>query len=573
MRKNRIKLLFIEDDEVDCIAFKRWKSGEYAAAYDCTIVSSFCEAEHLKDRCRFNLIVTDHDLGNKYSYDVMKIFEGTPVIVITRAGDEEIAVEVMKRGAVDYLCKDINADYLKTLHIRIEGALRKRADEERLRLQGKIILKNRNDMKSILNQLREITAVTDENGRIKFMNKAGIDLLELPEEDIIDKNWDEMFQMNAKDAKIIKDQFQKENCHRTKVHARVKTSSGKNYRMDFEITDDPRDKDGKIIVIYDMTDIYDLKIMLQGRTKFQDITGKSREMNSIFKIIEEVSAVDWTVLIEGETGTGKELVARAIHNLSDRNNKPFVAVNCAGLSESLLNSQLFGHRRGAFTGAVHDQQGVFEAAHGGTLFLDEIGDVSMNMQTSLLRVLESKEVTRIGDAVPKKINARILAATHRNINDDVKKGIFRADLMYRLRVARITLPPLRMRRDDIPLLAAGFLNDCRLITGKDVRDFSCRSMKKLLEYYWPGNVRELKSAIEFAMIRCAGSVIRSNDLPPEIRDDKCITFLKPEEEYDEKIRILSVLQKVRGNKVAASKRLGIGRSTLYRKIDEFEITL
>jgi DNA-binding NtrC family response regulator len=289
-------------------------------------------------------------------------------------------------------------------------------------------------------------------------------------------------------------------------------------------------------------------------------------MQQVYQQIRQVAAVDATVLIEGETGTGKELVARAIHALSARQDKPFIAVNGAGLTESLLASQLFGHKRGAFTGAVADHVGLFEAAHGGTLFLDEIGDIPLAVQTSLLRVLQEREITRLGETHPRKIDVRIVVATHRHLSDEVAKGTFRPDLLYRIRVARILLPPLRTRREDIPLLVGACLGQARAAIGKTVEGVSPEAMRLLLAYLWPGNVRELKSAIEYAVIRCQGAMIQPDDLPPEVSVASPEPSLPSQTPQDEQARLLAALQAAGGNRAVAARLLGISRATLYRHL-------
>ena len=260
--------------------------------------------------------------------------------------------------------------------------------------------------------------------------------------------------------------------------------------------------------------VQDLKRQLNEKTQFRDLIGKSKSMGQLYGQIRDLAKVDTTVLIEGETGTGKELVARAIHFSSQRKAGPFIAVNCAGLTDSLLGSQLFGHKKGAFTGAVENQQGFFEAADRGTVFLDEIGDISPAVQTSLLRVLQEREIVRIGESKPRKVDVRVLAATHHNLSQDVVKGSFRADLLYRIRVARIQLPSLCERREDIPLLVTSFLGQCSAVTGKPVDQVSREAMHALTSYTWPGNVRELKSAIESALISCKDTMIQVEDLSP-----------------------------------------------------------
>jgi DNA-binding NtrC family response regulator len=295
-------------------------------------------------------------------------------------------------------------------------------------------------------------------------------------------------------------------------------------------------------------------------------------MQQVYQQIRDVARVDSTVLIDGETGTGKELVARAIHAASHRKDKPFVAVNCAGLTESILSSQLFGHKRGAFTGAIEDHQGLFEAANDGTLLLDEIGDIPITVQNQLLRVLQEREIVRLGETRPRKIDVRVLAATHRNLSDEVAKGNFRADLFYRIRVARIAVPPLRERREDIPLLAASFLAQFSVAGGKQVTEMSHEVVRLLMDYDWPGNVRELRSAIEFAVIRCRGSAIQPDDLPPEIIEPADFASSIPGDPLsDEKARFLEALNRSRGNRALAARLLGISRATLYRRLADFNI--
>ena len=315
----------------------------------------------------------------------------------------------------------------------------------------------------------------------------------------------------------------------------------------------------------------------EAKGAFSELVGQSMAMQEVYQQIWDVAQVDASVLIEGETGTGKELVARAIHNASLRKEKPCIAVNCAGLTESLVASQLFGHRRGAFTGAIADQQGLFEAANGGTLFLDEIGDLPPGVQTHLLRVLQEREILRLGESRPRKIDVRIIAATHRTLCDEVAKGRFRADLLYRLRVARVHLPPLRDRQEDIPLLLSVFLTQYQTESDQLVPEVSPAALQCLAAYAWPGNIRELKNALEYALIRCKGGVIRSADLPPEIEEAVAVPHAMggvegessadgETDEMDETARILATLERVRGNRTAAARVLGISRATLYRRL-------
>jgi DNA-binding NtrC family response regulator len=316
----------------------------------------------------------------------------------------------------------------------------------------------------------------------------------------------------------------------------------------------------------------ELERRLAQSGRFFDLVGNSACMRRLYTQVREIAAVDSTVLIEGETGTGKELVAQAIHSASRRKDRPMIAVNCAGFTESILGSQLFGHKRGAFTGAIDTQEGVFEAAHGGTIFLDEIGDIPPGVQTSLLRVLQEREITRLGEAKPRKVDVRVVAATHHKLIDDVEKGTFRRDLLYRIRVARIHISPLRERRDDIPMLAHFFLGQFRSIMEKGVHHISDTAMNALVNYVWPGNVRELKSAIESAVIHCKHSIIQYDDLPPEIITPGVASSSELERSTsDERNRMVIALRETHGNRSEAARLLGMSRRTFYRRLLEYNL--
>jgi DNA-binding NtrC family response regulator len=316
---------------------------------------------------------------------------------------------------------------------------------------------------------------------------------------------------------------------------------------------------------------------------FEGIVGRTAVMQEVFDAIRRVAPTETTVLVSGETGTGKELVARAIHLRSLRKAGPFVAVNCASLAEGLLESELFGHVRGSFTGAVADKPGLFEAAAGGTLFLDEIGDISFPLQQRLLRAIQEREVRRVGAVTARPIDVRILAATRRDLRAEVAAGNFREDLFYRLNVFQIVLPPLRERSADIPLLVgAGLRRHCpaeRQAAGNGANGrLTCSpfAMRMLRTYPWPGNVRELFSVLESAVIRCDGPRIEAQHLPPEIREALEPGASKEESRYrasapeDERSAILAALQDT-GSRTRAAELLGMGRTTLWRKMKVYGI--
>ncbi len=311
----------------------------------------------------------------------------------------------------------------------------------------------------------------------------------------------------------------------------------------------------------------ELKVELD-RSRFGQIVGRSRAMRNLYQTIGDVAQGDWTVLVEGETGSGKELVARAIHAASSRRDGPFIAVNCAGLTDALLGSQLFGHRRGAFTGAVRDQAGFFQAADGGTLFLDEIGDISEDVQTALLRALDEHEIVRVGDTVARPVNVRVIAATNRDLVAEVRVGHFREDLLYRLRVARIMVPPLRERREDMALLAEAFLAEARVATGKAITAISPAAYRCLNDYKWPGNVRELRSAVQFAAIHCRTGAIGVNDLPPELQASTNASVGRRKEHGGGHNELLDALERAGGNRTKAAELLGVSRATFYRRLNQ-----
>ena len=295
------------------------------------------------------------------------------------------------------------------------------------------------------------------------------------------------------------------------------------------------------------------------------IIGKSKKISEALGRVKAIAGTDTTVLITGESGSGKELVAEAIHNLSKRSKKPLIKVNCAALPESIIESELFGHTKGAFTGAVSNRIGRFEAAHGGTIFLDEIGDISPGVQVRLLRVLEERKIERVGDYRPINVDVRIIAATNQNLRNLVEKGRFREDLFYRLNVFNVHMPPLRERAEDIPLLVAYFIKQCSREMGKEISSVSDGAMSSLLQHNWRGNVRELMNIIESACVLCAGTTIQTEHLPPI--SETWTTSVDAASDKD----IREALRLTRGNKARAARLLGIHRSTLYRRMVRYGI--
>jgi len=316
-----------------------------------------------------------------------------------------------------------------------------------------------------------------------------------------------------------------------------------------------------------------LRQKLLGQYTFHDIISKNAKMMEIFSLVREISSLRSTVLIQGESGTGKELVARAIHYSGDRAENPFIAVSCAALAETLLESELFGHEKGAFTGAITQKRGKFELADGGTILLDEIGDISPKLQLDLLRILQEKSFYRVGGTEELKIDIRVIAATHVDLREAVKQGTFREDLFYRLNVINIHIPPLRDRLEDIPLLTRAFLKRLSHELGKNIADVSEGALKKLMEYSWPGNVRELENTVERAMVTCKERVLSENDFQFLNIINKEAAWIAPLMTLDEMEReaIIATLKRTEGNVKEAASQLGIDRSTLYDKIKYYNI--
>ncbi len=310
---------------------------------------------------------------------------------------------------------------------------------------------------------------------------------------------------------------------------------------------------------------------------FHGMLGETPAMNHLFELIENVSQTEAPVLISGQSGTGKELVARAIHDTSLRSNKPFIKVNCAALNENLLESELFGHEKGAYTGADRTRIGRFEAAHGGTIFLDEIGDIPLSTQVKLLHVLEEKEIERVGDHRPIRVDVRIISATNKDLDELVAQGFFREDLLFRINVFPLNCPALLQRLEDIPLIVQNFIDQNGSRGGKTITGLTPEAMEAILAYDWPGNVRELRNAIEYAFVLCPGGWIGNEHLPPKIyganRKHAAGRRTPRGQWQNERDSLLDTLRQANGNQSEAARRLGVSRVTIWKRIKKYEINL
>ncbi len=320
-----------------------------------------------------------------------------------------------------------------------------------------------------------------------------------------------------------------------------------------------------------------LRKQLDSKFGLKNIVGESPVMKEIFEVVQQVAPTRATVLVLGESGTGKELIAKALHQLSPRAQQPFVTVHCAALSPTLLESELFGHERGAFTGAHERRIGRFEQAQGGTLFLDEIGEIDATIQVKLLRFLGERTFERVGSNKTLTADLRLVAATNKDMEELVKAGKFREDLFFRLRVVEIVLPPLRERTGDIPLLAQSFLREFAKENGKVVNDYTADALEALMNYSWPGNVRELRTAVEHAVVLCRSERIALRDLPPSVRREGSISETKLFQGKDltikdaEKQLIIRALKETDGNRTRAAQKIGMSRRTFHRKLHEYHL--
>jgi PAS domain S-box-containing protein len=354
---------------------------------------------------------------------------------------------------------------------------------------------------------------------------------------------------------------------------KITTKDGHQKRVEMSVVamrNESGDFQGVLASFHDITEVTQLRRQLKNVQSFHGIIGSDDKMQMIYELIGDLAVSDCPVVVQGESGTGKELIAGAIHGESRRVGRPFVTVNCGALPEGILESELFGHVRGAFTGAVRDKKGRFELADGGTIFLDEVGELSPNMQVKLLRVLQEGTFDRVGGEKPARVDVRVISATNRDLREMVRKGKFREDLYYRLCVVPVNLPPLRERRNDIPLLINHFIERAGKDIDRPIKGIAPDAMHCLIDYQWPGNIRELQNAIQYAFVKCKTEMLQTEHLPPEILSHAAqaqTTIVRSRGKLDF-AQVKDALQKTNGNKVKTAQILGVGRATLYRFLRE-----
>lgn len=436
----------------------------------------------------------------------------------------------------------------------------------------------------ILESISDGVFTVDHNWRIMSFNKAAEEITGISREEAVGRHCWEVFRSNMCEGDCALKRTMKEGTSLTNSATYIVNSEKKRIPISVStslLRNEAGDVLGGVETFRDLSLVEELRRELNGRFQLGDMASRSAAMQKLFSILPQVADSDSTVLIEGETGTGKELMARAIHDLSRRKKKPFVAVNCGALPDTLLESELFGYKAGAFTHAIKDKPGLFSQAEGGTLLLDEIGDISPAFQVRLLRVLEEKEYQPLGAVQSLKANVRIIAATHKDLSQLVSIGSFRRDLYYRIHVVRLKLPPLRARKEDIALLAEQFVARMNRTRGRAVTGISPEAMAVLMAHHYPGNIRELENIIEHAFILCPDGMLYPKHLPgslaaPELGAADTIPGADspPNDMKTAEIRvIMDALARNRFNRQAAARELGMHKSTFFRKVKRLGITL
>ena len=550
MSGNAARVLVVEDEAIVAVDIR-----EHLEHLGYEVVGTLDRGEDAVERLGrggIDLALLDVQLkGEIDGIEAARSFQqqGVPVVFLTAFSDEATLERAKSVAPLGYVRKPFNE---RDLRVAVEVALYKAGLDEELR-------RSHEDLLAVLDALPQGVLLFDDGWRLGFANDAARRLLgpalEAATGTLVEEALGESLAAGVRRAGSSSGE-------RLPL---AWSTGGRELSLEIQVLPDPRSGSGSVVQLHDVSELRHLERQLEKQVHLGGMIGDSEALHGVFRWIRDVAPLAVPVLVCGETGTGKELVARAIHDLGPRRERPFVAVNCGGVNEELALSQLFGHRRGSFSGAVADHCGYFESATGGTLFLDEIGELSDRVQTLLLRVLEEGRIRRLGETRDREVDVRVLAATHRDLEEEIGAGRFRADLFYRLRAAEIVVPPLRERRSDIPLLAESFLERAQEAMGKTVAGLDEGALQALLAQDWPGNIRELRNAIDHGLIRARSDRILRQDLPPEMASDPVSG------QASEADRIRAALLHADGNRKRAASILGISRATLYRRLRKYSI--
>lgn len=558
-------ILVIDDEESLRFTFETFLTED---SYEVTTAENYDQALASLEKGKFDLVVCDILMGGKTGIDLLREITKRKlpcmVVMVTGFPNVETAAEAVRLGAFDYLPKPVTQEAL--LRVAKMALRHLRLQEEKKSYQA--------NLEAIFRSVRDAIITVDQNLTILAGNTAAAENFGIVPS-MIGKKFAALCRgCSGKCLEALRTTLEKKSaveldrlecCHPNYPQQVVTINTS-------PLLDNHGEFTGAVLVIRDETRLHVLERDLRERTQFHHIIGSSHRMQEIYGLLEKLADATTTTLIIGESGTGKELIVDALHSQGKRRHGPLIKVNCAGLSENLLESELFGHVKGAFTGAIKDKAGRFLMAKGGTIFLDEIGDISPKMQTRLLRVLQEKVIERVGDTRPIKVDIRVVAATNQDLVNKIKNGEFREDLFYRLKVVTVKLPPLRDRRPDIPLLVKHFIDRFNRKLNRQIRGISAEVRSFFMTYHWPGNVRELEHILEHAFILCPHTTIAMEHLPPDLQGNVIVEVSPPSFATGNNVQaIRQALETTDWNKAKAARLLGMSRRTIYRKIDEYQI--
>jgi len=563
------RILIVDDEESVRYTLCSFLEDE---GHQATAAASFDAAASLLGSTEFDLIFIDIILGSgKSGIDLLRhvkqVAPSSEVIIITGAPTVDSASHALRLGALDYIVKPVRQDtLLRTTDLALKHkVLRETKESYRLNLEA------------IFRSVRD--AIITVNGRLEVVeaNPAAAEICGVVRDEAAGRPFAELVHTCCGSClKALEDTVSRREPVELPC---VECGTARNPDQVVSITATPLLRhdgsfSGGVLVVRNKTRVVELERCLAESREMGRIVGRSEAIEKLRSMIRSLADVHTPVLITGESGTGKELVADALHAAGSRCGKNLVKVNCAALSEGLLESELFGHVRGAFTGAVKDKVGRFQRAHGGSIFLDEIGEMTPGMQLRFLRVLETMEFERVGDSTPVKVDVRVIAATNRDLRKRVELGEFREDLYFRLKVVEIHLPALRDRRDDIPLLVHHFVSTFNRVLSKSIEAVSDSVMELFMSYHWPGNVRQLENVLEHAFVLTRRQILTPEDLPSDFMKATGPASSPDAGDPTAEVRaIFAALEQASYNKSEAARLLGISRRTLYRKLEQHRITV